>query len=455
MPDRATITGKHPGPSQEVRILYMEDDAGLARLLQKHLGRMGYRVDLAVDGEQGLALVREHGYQAVLLDYSMPALSGTSVLAALVELDPLLPVVMVTGNGDERVAVEAMKLGARDYLVKDLDMRYLERLPIILEKLLLGRKLARERERTLVAIRESEERYRKLVELSPDGIVICCDSRIEFANPAALHLLGAGQAEQLLGAMILGFVHPDSVDLFEAQLELIQHSGANVPWLEERFIRLDYAELDVEVSGVPFSYRGAPAVQIIFRDVTARTEAKQLLQRLAYYDQLTRLPNRALFFDRLTVQLAQAQRYRFSFALLYLDLDGFKQVNDTLGHDQGDRLLRQVAGRLEGCLRSSDTVSRIGGDEFVILMARIKSPADAELVATKIVNVLREPFYLDGECCRIGGSVGIGLYPDDAGGADALLSKADSAMYQAKQAGGNGFRLFQQEETPSPPPPSP
>ncbi|HEY5514018.1 MAG TPA: diguanylate cyclase [Geomonas sp.] len=425
-----------------VRILYMEDDAGLARLLQTHLGRHGYRVDLAVDGEQGVALVRQNSYQAVLVDYSMPGVSGMAVVRSLVELDHSLPVIMVTGNGDEKVAVEAMKLGARDYLVKDLDLRYLELLPMVLEKVLLGRRLARERERMLGTIRESEERYRKLVELSPDGIVICCRSRIEFANPAALRLLGAEVPEQILGAMILGFVHPGSANLFQAQLELIEDSGVNVPWLEERFVRLDYAEFDVEVSGVPFTFRGRSAVQIIFRDITARVEAKQLLERMAYYDQLTHLPNRALFFDRLSINLAQAKRYGFVFAILYLDLDGFKQVNDSLGHDMGDSLLLQVAGRLERCLRSSDTVSRMGGDEFVIIMSRISAPEDAAVVAGKVVTALSAAFDLDGERCFIGGSVGISLYPADADDVDALLSKADSAMYRAKEAGGRNFQYF-------------
>lgn len=442
MPNRTTIIGSclAEPETEAIRILYMEDDVGLARLLQTHLGRHGYRVDLAVDGEQGLALVRQNSYQAVLVDYSMPVLSGMSVVRSLVELDRMLPVIMVTGNGDEKIAVEAMKLGARDYLVKDSELRYLELLPMVLEKVLLGRRLARERERMLLAIRESEERYRRLVELSPDGIVICCRARIEFANPAAVRLLGAEMAEQILGAMILGFVHPDSVSLFQAQLELIEASGVNVPWLEERFVRLDYRELNVEVSGVPFSYRGQPAVQILFRDITARIEATQLLERMAYYDQLTHLPNRALFFDRLQVNLAQANRYQFCFALLYLDLDGFKRVNDTLGHDRGDCLLSQVAGRLERCLRGSDTVCRMGGDEFVIIMSRIGAPEDAAVVAVKVVAALGYPFDLNGERCSIGGSVGISLYPRDADDADALLSKADGAMYEAKQAGGNRYR---------------
>jgi diguanylate cyclase (GGDEF)-like protein/PAS domain S-box-containing protein len=433
-----------PLGAQPARILCMDDDPGLARLLKRHLGRHGYQVDLAGNGAEGLSLIEGNSYQAVLVDYSMPVLSGIEVVRHLVERMPALPVIMVTGNGDEKVAVEAMKLGAADYLVKDVEMRFLDRLPIVLERALQRRRLALERERALESIRESEERYRKLVELSPDGIVICCRSRIEFANPASLRLLGASAPEQVLGQLILGFVHPDSVELFQAQLDLIEADVVHVPWLEERFIRFDFAELDVEVSGIPFGFRGQPAVQIIFRDITARAEAKQLLEQMAFYDQLTKLPNRALFFDRLTHNLAQAKRYRFPFALLYLDLDRFKEVNDTLGHDKGDDLLGQVAVRLTECARISDTVARIGGDEFVVLMTRINRPEDAAIVAGKVVKALGVVFDLHGEFCSIGGSIGISLYPEDASDADTLLKKADKAMYEAKQLGGSNFQYFSQ-----------
>jgi diguanylate cyclase (GGDEF)-like protein/PAS domain S-box-containing protein len=426
---------------REPVVLYMEDDLGLARLLQVQLGRHGYRVDLVEDGVQGLALVGERCYQAVLVDGNLPSQGGMAVLAALREADRLLPVIMVTATGDESSAVQAMKLGASDYLVKDREHRYLDLLPLVLDKVLLGHRLTLERQRTLESIRESEERYRKLVELSPDGIVICCNSRIEFANPAALRLLRAACPDDVLGANLLSFVHQDSATLFQAQLSLMESSGVNVPWLEERFVRLDLAEFDVEVSGVPFRYRGEPAVQIIFRDISTRVRAKQLLERMAYYDQLTQLPNRALFFDRFGVQLAQAKRYGFGFALLYLDLDGFKAVNDTLGHDQGDILLGQVALRLQGAVRCSDTVARLGGDEFVVLMARAASPDDAAVVADKVIKALLEPFELAGERRRIGTSVGISRFPDDAGDLDGLLGAADRAMYQAKRAGGSGFRF--------------
>jgi diguanylate cyclase (GGDEF)-like protein/PAS domain S-box-containing protein len=443
--DRAvTDMGLNLAQAQAPRILYMEDDPGLARLLKKHLGRYGYQVDLAADGAEGLSLVEKNRYQAVLVDYNMPVLGGMEVVRHLVAREQRLPVVMITGNGDEQVAVEAMKLGAADYLVKDLDMGYLELLPMVLDKVLLGGRLAAEREQALRSIRESEERYRKLVELSPDGIVICCRSRIEFVNPAALRLLGAGAAAEVLGHLILGFVHPGSVHLFQAQLELIETSGVNVPWVEERFVRLDYGELDVEVSGIPFVFGGKQAVQIIFRDITARVESTRLLERMAFYDQLTRLPNRVLFFERVSVTLLQAKRYEFPLALLYLDLDHFKQINDTLGHDKGDELLRQVAARLVHCSRSSDTVARMGGDEFVILVSRMKDQDNAAIVARKVIDTLNAPFNLGGELCSIGASIGISLHPADADDADDLVKKADHAMYVAKQQGGNCFIYFRE-----------
>ena len=428
--------------TKSVRILYMEDDAGLARILQKSMQRLGYVIDLAANGEEGLAMVDGTEYDTVLVDYNMPVCGGMDVLRTLAAREKYPPVIMVTGNGNEKVAVEALKLGATDYLVKDVDMGYLELLPLVVDQVLQKQQLINEREQMLAAMQESEGRYRKLVELSPDGIVICSHGRFVFINPAGVTLLGAPGAQDLLGMSIIDFVHPDFRDIFKAQMRQLEDSGHNVPWIEERFIRFDMADIDVEVSGVPFTFRGEPAVQIIFRDITERTLAKRRLEQMAHYDTLTTLPNRALFFDRLSAMLEQGKRYGICFALLYLDLDRFKQVNDTHGHDIGDLLLKQVSERLSGSLRKSDTVARMGGDEFTIILSRINEREDAAVVARKIIYVLSTPFDLQGTRCSIGVSVGIAVFPDDGGDTETLLKNADTAMYLAKESDQEKYRYY-------------
>jgi|GEM_PF-2577412 len=171
-------------------------------------------------------------------------------------------------------------------------------------------------------------------------------------------------------------------------------------------------------------------------------ERQQLLDQLAHYDSLTGLANRAMLMDRLHQALHQAKRYHQKLAILFIDLDGFKEINDTLGHKAGDELLKQVAARLNTIVRGSDTIARLGGDEFTICLHNIVSAESACIVARKVVELYAEPFILEGTTCKITGSVGVALYPHDADTIEALLKAADTAMYQAKQRGKNNFQLY-------------
>lgn len=427
---------------QSCCILYMEDDAGLARLLQKSLRRQGYQVDLAENGEVGLSMLANGQYDLVLTDYNMPVCGGLEVIRIMAEQPDYPPVIMVTGNGNEATALEALKLGAIDYLVKDVDMGYLELLPMVIEKALQKRLMLQEREQMFTAIRESEERYRRLVDLSPDGIVIHSTEGLVFVNPAGASLLKAQSPEELLQRKILDFVHPEFSEVFQMLMDMIESNASPAPWREGKFIRLDASEVDVEVSGVPFVYQGKPAVQIIFRDISERRLAHDRLEYLANFDALTGLPNRRLFFDRLTCILSHCKRYNEQFSLLFLDLDRFKSVNDTLGHDAGDELLREVSRRMQECLRNADTVARMGGDEFAVLLSKIVEPPDTGIVSDKIISALGRPFIIQGQECQIGVSIGISVFPDHAENAELLLKVADRAMYRAKEDGRNCYRYL-------------
>ena len=431
---------------EEYRVLYMEDDTGLARLLQKSLQRQGCIVETAANGEVGIAMVESGAYDIILIDYDMPLGGGMQVLRQLAERHESPPVIMVTGKGNERVAVEALKLGATDYVVKDPDMEYLELLPMVMRQVLWKQMLVTEREQMFAALKENEERYRTLVALSPDGIAIVSGGSFVFVNPAGLSLLGAGSAQELLGAPLLERVYPTSREKFSAQLRKLEEDGEAMPWIEERLLRTDGVLFEVELSAVPFLYKGSCAVQLIFRDITERLLAKQRLEQLAHFDHLTMLPNRVLFFDRLSHLLEQARRYDIPFALLFLDLDRFKLVNDCLGHAMGDLLLKSAAERLTGCMRRSDTIARMGGDEFTVILSRVNDPEDAGLVAKKILETFTTPFDLDGKSRTIGVSIGISIYPLDGDDADTLLKKADTAMYRAKEGGRNRYRYYENVE---------
>ncbi|MBS7663420.1 diguanylate cyclase [Pseudomonas lalucatii] len=193
-----------------------------------------------------------------------------------------------------------------------------------------------------------------------------------------------------------------------------------------------------------YGERDKELLQYVSTQVAAAVEHQQMLGRLqfmAQYDQLTRLPNRTLLHDRVQLALARAHRDRAQLALLFLDLDGFKQVNDSCGHAIGDRLLQRVAERLQHCVRETDTIARLGGDEFVVLLEDIHSPEQVATVAEKIRQALGRPFDLGPHALCVPPSIGVALYPQHGGDMQQLLQQADSAMYQAKKRGGNAFHI--------------
>jgi diguanylate cyclase (GGDEF)-like protein/PAS domain S-box-containing protein len=349
---------------------------------------------------------------------------------------------MVTGHGNEKVAVEAMKLGAADYVVKDVDMGYLGLLPIVIDQVLDKQRLERERVEMIRTLRESEERYRLLVELTLDAICICEEGRFTFVNPAGLRLFGATLPGELLGKPVSSIVHPDCWSDFKQKTDFLGDLVTSLSWAETKLMRLDGTVLDAEIAAVPFMHSGRRAVQFIVRDITQLRATAQRLDYLAHYDALTGLPNRMLFYDRLSTAIELAKREMSELALLFVDLDRFKNVNDTLGHEYGDLLLKDAASRIRRCVRKSDTVARIGGDEFTVIMPRINSGADAGLVAGKILAALSRPFII-GQCeCFIGGSIGIGLLPRDGEDSQSLLRAADISMYRAKGKGGNSYHYY-------------
>jgi diguanylate cyclase (GGDEF)-like protein/PAS domain S-box-containing protein len=299
------------------------------------------------------------------------------------------------------------------------------------------------RKRAEDALRESEERYRQLVELSPDAIAVHSDDELVFVNSAAARLFGAASPQELIGRSLMEFVHPDSQALVRERLRRLQEERSPSPLLEQKLVRVDGSPLDTEMAAMPLLYHDQPAVQVVIRDITERKQAEAQIRSLAYHDTLTGLPNRLLFNDRLAVALAQAQRQQNKVGVLFIDLDRFKLINDSLGHGFGDRLLQTVARRIEGGIREADTLARLGGDEFILLLPGLGDVDDAACVAEKVLEALRQPFELDGGELYITTSIGVSLYPDDGADVEELVKNADIAMYRAKDQGRDNFQLYQ------------
>lgn len=471
--------------------------------------------------------------------------------------------------GDEEVATLSNRLNdPRESFLLNLTLRssgrslagrlWLRRLPDQPCWLALVEDVSAERG-AMEALRENERSYRRIVELSPDAIVVLGEGLVVFANQSCERLLGLDSPDEIWGTEFLGFIHPDDKELWERREALLEENDEGLPPVEMRLLRRDGAVLEVEVTqyrafgggrggmqvivrdigprkrmerelkeseerykgladaafdGVAVhvdgklkevnrafaaifgrspdsllgvfiesifngdfrgyfqrerstgkvveleapgpegktltleastracSYGGQDAFVTALRDISERKRTEELVRQQAYYDGLTGLPNRILFNEMLRKRLDGPQASRPG-ALFFLDLDRFKRVNDTLGHDAGDRLLQQAASRLSALMRRGDTVCRLGGDEFTVLLDSVESKSEAALLADRIIDQLGRPFDLGVETVTVGSSVGIAMIPTDGRDPETIVKHADEAMYAVKAAGRNAYRFWE------------
>ncbi|HEX5714667.1 MAG TPA: EAL domain-containing protein [Thermoanaerobaculia bacterium] len=428
-----------------IRVLVVEDNHGDALLLRRLLGGGGFhltavdRVAKALD-----CLEAGHEIDVILLDVTLPDSRGPELdsLARIQDRAPKVPVILLTGIEDEELAVRAVREGAQDYLIKrqvegDLLVRSI--------RYAIGRKQAEEE------LRESEERYALAVRGANDGL---WDWRLStgqiYFSPRWKAMLGLHDEEVREDPEEwLSRVHPDDIKAvrgalaahlegrtphFESEHRIRQQDG-NYRWVQNRGIAVR------DRSGQPYRMAGSQS------DITTRKTAEERLQHNALHDALTGLPNRALFLDRLGLAIAHTwRRSDYMFAVFFLDLDRFKNINDSLGHSAGDALLVALAKRLELLLRPGDTVARLGGDEFAILLDDVAGPTQATRVAQRIHRELALPFNLGGHEVFTSASLGITL--SSRGGyehPEEVLRDADTAMYRAKASGKARHAVFDRE----------
>ena len=420
-----------------LRILLVEDSEDDAMLLLRALSRDGYqplctRVDTAPLMREALAAGE---WDVVLSDYHMPRFSAEAALAMLRESGRDLPFIIVSGVVRAEDVVSLLKSGAHDFLNKDS----LARLVPAIER---ERREAETRRQRRVA----EQRVRLLslaVEQSPVSVVVTDrEGRISYVNPKFEEVSGYGLAE-IQGEL---FTFLASEHISQLRLEILWETiGAGREWRGEFCNRRKDGEIFWEYATIAPLKDEAGALShfvVVKEDITARRAYEEKLLHQANYDEVTGLPNRVLMLDRLHQSIALAHRYNRFTALLYVDLDRFKTVNDIFGHAAGDDLLRGAARRLAASVHEGDTVARVGSDEFVIVLPGVSSGRAAEKVAHRVLEAFGQPFRINDQEVFVTASIGVSLAPADGDNRQVLLRNADLAMGQAKECGRNQVRFF-------------
>ena len=418
-----------------VRVLLVEDTDDDAVLLLRELRRGGFEPYMVrVQGAHTMkAELLSRPWDVVISDFSLPSFSGLEALQVLKETGIDLPFILVSGTIGEEVAVEAMRAGADDYVMK----AQLQRLPPAVERELReaeARAAHREAQKTLIALR-------KAVDSLPVGVTITgTDGTILFTNPAE-HILHGYQPNELMGREGRGLVPAK----FAKPLTMEQMRNLR-SWKRERLnVRKDGSVFPAQlISDVVLGAGGEPlGIVTICEDISERKLVEQQLFRHAFYDDLTGLPNRVLFLERLgRAQARSRSRSGSTYAVLYLDLDRFKLVNDGLGHHIGDQLLVAIARRLEECLRPADTVARLGGDEFTILVDGIDDVEGATQLAERVQGKLSLPFSFAGQQVYTSASIGIVVGSHEYHRHEDAVRDADIAMYRAKALGKARYEVF-------------
>jgi len=420
-------------PNQTV--LVIDDSPVNLDVVLSCLEDKNYQVMVAESGREGLRLAEAIKPDLILLDVMMPEMNGFETCRRLKNYESTknIPVIFMTALTDLKSKTSAFECGGVDYITK----------PLQIEELLARVRIHISLQCAYQELEDSESRYRKLVEMTPDSIFVISGEKINFLNTSAVKLLGAHTSQELLGSSFLSYVPKEHREIIGIQTQqALEQKRQDMSPLNIELQQMDRTKVDVEITCIPILFRNDRAVMFVIRDVTERRKHQCEIEFQATHDLLTGLPNKRLLIDRITQSISHAKRQNKRLAVMFIDLDKFKQINDTLGHCAGDLLLQTISARLTNAMRECDTLARIGGDEFVLLVEHINDDSSISMVASKVISTISKPVELVGQVYSISCSIGISGYPEDAHSADSLLTRADIAMYRAKEAGRNTFHFF-------------
>ncbi len=410
-------------------VLYVEDDAEVREQLVRFLKRRVGMLYVAENGQEGLEIWRRHKPEVVVTDIMMPVMDGLKMAEAIRQEDPSVPIIVTTAYNETEYFLKAIDLGIDKYVIKPVKTELLLQ---AIQQCAWGVKA--DLEMQLAAT---------VFDASSNAIVITdTRNRIIAVNAAFCEITGYADTEAIGQTPTILSSGRHDASFYKAMWNSLSDTGV---WIGEVWNRRKDGEIYAEwltINTVKNSRGEITHYVAIFSDITEHKQTEEHVRHLAHYDALTDLPNRTLFNDRLGQALIQAHRNRCKAAVMFLDLDRFKVINDTLGHSVGDLLLQEAALRLKGCVREGDTVSRQGGDEFVVLLPEIADEEDVYAVAQKLLNAIAQSFMLDGHELHVSASIGVSFYPNDGADAETLMKNADVAMYRAKEMGRNNYQFY-------------
>lgn len=428
-------------------ILYVEDDSCIRLQLAQFLNRRCENLYLATNGREGVDVFKQCSPDIVITDISMPEMGGLEMGIAIREMVPCIPIIITTAFEEPRYFHHAIDLGVDKYVTKPVNLD-------LLEAALL--KCAREI-RAEEALRETTNRQAEFLEMQRIAAVVFESQEGMFVTDAQANILRVNRAFTRITGYSAEEVIGKNPRLFQSGL----HDSAFYVQMWQSIKKLEFWQGEIwnkRKNGEIFpefltitqvkDHDDVTNYVATLTDITLKKMAENEIEHLAFYDTLTDLPNRRLLQDRLKVALAASKRNNTKGALFFIDLDNFKTLNDTLGHDIGDLLLKQVAHRLKTCVRECDTVARLGGDEFVIMLENLshderEAIAEAKIVANKILMLLGQEYRLANHNYHNTPSIGVTLFNGHEESIIQLLKQADIAMYESKTAGRNTVRFYE------------
>jgi len=405
-------------------------------------------VEWVTELASGIERLRKGGVGAVVLDLTLPDSRGVETFDKLFQAASRVPILILSEADAEEMARQAVQRGAQNYVVKNHSVGYRLRGVV---RTMLDRRAAEAAVNALVLQNE-------VAKLTLDAIeeaVLRTDLNgdVTYLNRMAERLTGWRRDEALGRPVtdVLRITDGAGIGTVGDVLEIVNDEASTAmptaSCTPGTLTRRDGVELGIESTVTPIHDQNGivTGAVVAFHDVSAARARSLEMSRLAQHDSLTGLPNRVLFNDRLTQAISLAVRQDKQLAVMFVDLDQFKKINDSLGHGVGDKLLQSVAARLVNCVRRTDTVSRLGGDEFVVLLSQVEREEDAAVSARKILRALAAPHTVDDKNLDISVSIGVSAYPSDAADAESLMNKADTAMYEAKKQGRNNYQFFRRD----------